>query len=297
MNQLNQLVGSFIRPRYMRTLIGRYGVTRTTVLLSLAGFLLSLVVMTPINLLTDGSFVTGIVVAAIICCTILPFHLYQLGHLIADLERAHHALYAAATTDELTQAHNRRYFVEQLRLLCNTQAQQPCFAVVLLDIDDFKAVNDTLGHDAGDRVLQRISQICIANKRATDLFARYGGEEFVFLLPHANQQTALQVAEKMRLAIAQTIFTYNHYQTHCTVSIGIIAVNESRVTPDSLLTAADQALYAAKRNGKNQVTLFGSHVQPVDMPLVAYSEYTSLPITTVDDGAVRFRPDGIAQSV
>lgn len=273
MNSLYHLLISLSHPRYMRTLIGRYGVARTTCLLSVVGFLLSLAMMTPINWLTHGSLFTGLIVCTVICCTILPFHLYQLGQLLADLEQVHQTLYAVATRDELTQAYNRRYFVEQLHLLCDATPQASGFAVLLLDIDNFKTINDTFGHDAGDLILRQVSQICNANKGITDLFARYGGEEFAFLLPNTTSQRAVDFAERTRFAIAQALFTYHHCQIRCTVSIGISIGSDLQITPDTLLTSADQALYMAKRNGKNQVVLYGHHEQILPLALAT----TSLP--------------------
>lgn len=274
--QLSQLFVSFTQPRYMRTLVIRYGVARTTLVLSCAGFLLSLAIMTPINLLTHGSLFTGLVVCTVICCTVLPFHLYQLGHLLADLERAHQALYAVATRDELTQVHNRRYFVEQLRLFCSAPPQADGFAVLLLDIDNFKVINDTFGHDAGDLVLREVSQIGSATKRPADLFARYGGEEFAFLLPHTTPQTALAFAETMRLAVAQAFVTYHYRQISCTVSIGLSIGSHRRLNPDTLLNTADQALYAAKRNGKNQAVLYDNHEQSLPRSFAFHTEPTPL---------------------
>lgn len=276
MQQLYQLLLSFTQPRHMRTLIGRYGVARTTLLLSGVGFLVSLAIMAPINFLTHGSLFTGLVVSAVICCTVLPLHLYQLGHLLADLERAHQALYVVATRDELTQAYNRRYFMEQLRLLCHAPPPTAGCAVLLLDIDNFKSINDTFGHDAGDLILRQLSQLCCANLRATDLFARYGGEEFAFLLLQTSPQSAVDFAERIRCLIAQALFVYNRAPMGCTVSIGVSAANPLRTTPDVLLTTADQALYAAKHHGKNQVMLYGRQEQVRAQALPTYLEHTTL---------------------
>lgn len=276
MQQFYLLLRSFTQPRYMCTLISRYGVARTTLLLSSVGFFISLAIMTPLNLLTHGSLFTGLVVSIVICGTVLPFHLYQLAHLLTDLERAHQALYVVATRDDLTQAYNRRYFMEQLRLLCCTQPHGDDFAVLLLDIDNFKDINDTFGHDAGDLILRQVSQLCCAAKRATDLFARYGGEEFAFLLPQTSAQSAVDFAERIRCAIAQTRFIYNHAPIGCTVSIGVSPSSELRLTPDALLTTADQALYAAKRNGKNQGVLYGRHEQLCAFAFSTYPEHTAL---------------------
>jgi diguanylate cyclase (GGDEF)-like protein len=254
-NQLNQLFRAYTYPEYMRTLIRRYGVARTTLLLSTTGFLVSLAIMTPINLLTNGSLFTGLIVTAFISCTVLPFHLYQLGQLLARLEAAQQALYNTAIRDELTQVYNRRYFVDQLHLHRASQADGKSFAIVLLDIDNFKLINDTFGHAAGDLVLQQVSRLCTTTKCATDLFARYGGEEFVFLLDRADYQQALKFAEQTRLAIAQMPCYYEYQSIHCTVSIGVAVVANCALSPEKWLMAADQALYTAKRNGKNQVAL------------------------------------------
>ncbi len=165
----------------------------------------------------------------------------------ANEELAHHA-----TIDALTAVANRRRFEERLReawLLY--QRSQRTYALMLLDIDHFKAVNDTHGHQAGDAVLQHFAALLQSGVRATDFVARYGGEEFVVLLPDTpDADTALRVAEKIRLAVDSAPFPVVQ---HLTVSIGLSLCQPSDSDAHSGIERADQALYQAKRGGRNRV--------------------------------------------
>ena len=121
--------------------------------------------------------------------------------------------------------------------------------MLILDIDYFKKVNDTYGHQVGDEVLVHVAEILQIQARATDIVARYGGEEFVVLLPHTNMKESKRIAEQLRRNVAQSKWQIESV----TVSIGIATITEqdSDVT---MLNNADQALYISKENGRNRVT-------------------------------------------
>ncbi len=161
---------------------------------------------------------------------------------------------ALAVTDELTGLYNRRYFDRHLALmLAKAQEQSRDMAVMLIDMDYFKSVNDTHGHDIGDAVLREFADRLRRNIRGVDLACRFGGEEFVVLMPDTDYQQAQGVAERVRRAVAERGFDASGKPLAVTVSLGV-ALNESPVdTPDTLLKRADVALYRAKREGRNRV--------------------------------------------
>jgi diguanylate cyclase (GGDEF)-like protein len=125
------------------------------------------------------------------------------------------------------------------------------FSVILFDLDHFKSINDTHGHLVGDRVLKEIAHLTRGMMRATDVPGRWGGEEFLIVSPHSDLEGAKQLAEKLRLAIAERDFGK---AGRITASFGVATV-DARTTPDSLLKAVDDALYHAKENGRNRVSV------------------------------------------
>lgn len=168
------------------------------------------------------------------------------------LEAANRELEHLATHDPLTGVHNRRRFDDKLRECFETSRRTgQGFAVLLLDIDHFKQVNDTYGHPAGDAVLQTLARVLSETTRAVDFVARYGGEEFVILLPHTpDAGHAMAVAEKIRAAIADTPFPG---PGRLTVSIGASLWQPADPDASGVIERADAALYQAKAAGRNRV--------------------------------------------
>lgn len=162
-------------------------------------------------------------------------------------ERAH--LEDEASTDPLTKALNRRSF---LRLLGQSAASGTPFSLIMFDIDHFKSVNDTYGHDAGDAVLREISQLVRDNIRENDTLARWGGEEFMVLSAKSNMKRAKRVAERLRTAVEG--FTFTGVPRQITSSFGV-AIHATGETGDELVKRADEALYEAKETGRNKVTV------------------------------------------
>ncbi len=162
---------------------------------------------------------------------------------------------AMAVIDELTGLYNRRYFDRHMSIMLQkAQSQGRELAVVMLDIDFFKSVNDTFGHSVGDQILKEFSLRLQRNIRGVDLACRYGGEEFVVLMPDTNQGQAHDVAERVRQAVAEKQFgVAPNRSVSITVSVGV-AMNElDDETPDTMLKRADVALYRAKNQGRNRV--------------------------------------------
>jgi diguanylate cyclase len=166
-----------------------------------------------------------------------------------QLEEALERIRDIAVRDELTGTHNRRFLTESLaRELARAGRSGGRFSVCLIDVDHFKAVNDTQGHAAGDEVLRQIAAIARRDLRGIDVFGRFGGEEFLLLLPDTDQPGASVVAERIRAAVAA--------ETGVTVTIGV-AQHAKDEAPAALLARADQALYRGKASGRNRVLAQG----------------------------------------
>ena len=156
----------------------------------------------------------------------------------------------AATVDPVTGLFNRRYFEDQIRAeVQRARRQEQDLALLMVDIDDFKRINDTLGHLEGDRALRDVANLLRQGVRIFDLCARYGGEEFAIVMPGATRQVAVQVAERIRRGIHHRSL---QSATSMTVSVGVGFLERDQ-TEEDLIDAADRALMAAKRAGKNVV--------------------------------------------
>jgi two-component system cell cycle response regulator len=161
-----------------------------------------------------------------------------------------------AVTDPLTGLHNRRYMAGQLGALVHraTRGGDPV-AALLIDIDHFKPINDSFGHDVGDEVLREFAVRLATNVRAMDLACRFGGEEFVVIMPDTGLEVAQRIAERLRLHVAGSPFRVGGIEEPLavTISIGVACTAGETDTPDALLKRADEAVYDAKARGRNQV--------------------------------------------
>ena len=160
-----------------------------------------------------------------------------------------------AITDALTGLHNRRYMESHLSTLVSQSIQSGrTLSILVADIDFFKSVNDTYGHDSGDTVLREFAARFRRNTRGIDLACRMGGEEFVIIMPDTDLARAMQVGERLRACIAADPFQLNSdTQLRVTASVGIATLERSDDTPETLFKRADNALYSAKREGRNRV--------------------------------------------
>lgn len=174
-------------------------------------------------------------------------------------DRLRHSLQLSlemAITDQLTGLFNRRYMSRHLgTLISSAQSTSKPVSFLMLDIDYFKQINDTYGHDVGDEVLREFAGRISANVRGIDLACRFGGEEFVVVMPDTDLTFAYMVAERLRQAVADIPFTIGvpPGQLPVTISIGVTATEGPNETSEGLLRRADQALYRAKRDGRNRV--------------------------------------------
>jgi two-component system cell cycle response regulator len=161
-----------------------------------------------------------------------------------------------AITDALTGLHNRRYMESHLATLVEqAQGRGKPLALLIVDIDFFKSINDTHGHDAGDDVLREFAIRLKKSIRGIDLACRYGGEEFVIVMPETDMAVAAVVAERIRRRIATEPFAVasGAAAVPVTISIGLAALAVADDSPAGILKRADQALYRAKRDGRNRV--------------------------------------------
>ena len=165
-----------------------------------------------------------------------------------------------ASIDPMTRLYNRRYFTTMAdKILKLARREKNPLSLAILDIDRFKRINDTYGHLAGDRVITALSEKLMSRYRESDLLCRFGGEEFVILMPNTELDVAALLAERTRKEVEKLQVPYNGKTISMTVSIGVSQVDlENEETLDPVLKRADDALYIAKKQGRNQV-----HIAPV----------------------------------
>lgn len=200
----------------------------------------------------DSSALVGLLISTLMLVGVLG-----LRALFADMRRQERELVRLATTDALTQIHNRRHALALARqeLVRQHRTGRP-LALLIMDLDHFKAVNDTYGHAAGDALLTKVGAACKESLRAMDVLGRLGGEEFVMILPETDEAQAITSAERLRARVAGLETLAAGVTVRITTSIGIaIATTRSR-NPDAslaeLLRQADAALYAAKAAGRDR---------------------------------------------
>ena len=161
------------------------------------------------------------------------------------------------THDGLTSLLNRSYFDQIFEQTVSSAIRyNNDITLLFLDIDNFKDINDTYGHKAGDVILQHVAQIITNEKRDSDIAARYGGEEFVLLMPHTSVINGLVLAERIRKTVDDMTITFENNELHVTVSGGIVSYPQNCTSHHELLRRADSALYLAKGSGKNNISMY-----------------------------------------
>lgn len=180
---------------------------------------------------------------------------FQSRRFMSRMSEVQTRLMELATSDSLTGLLNRRTVYELLEdeIAKYRRFASPPLACLLLDIDDFKVINDSYGHQAGDAVLAAIATAMKNHSRRYDIISRYGGEEFLVILPGTDLTAATTVGEKLRQHLAELAIPFEKHRLQVTVSIGAAQLAAGETTTDSLIGRADAALYQAKRHGKNQV--------------------------------------------
>ncbi|MBV8679734.1 MAG: diguanylate cyclase [Aquitalea sp.] len=178
----------------------------------------------------------------------------QLRRHLQELSLDNQLAQEAAQTDGLTGLYNRRYAMRYLpQIWDEAQHSQQALSALMLDIDHFKVINDEHGHDVGDAILQEFAKILQLLCRRSDIICRFGGEEFLIVLPDTRLTTAIQVAERIRTTLAGRNMLATSLALKMTVSIGVAEKQAGQANIEALIKAADQALYQAKRSGRNRV--------------------------------------------
>jgi len=187
-------------------------------------------------------------------CAVLPGGGRMLTYTdVSDLVRNAEILEHLATTDAMTDVYNRRHFLRLAEAEWSRfQRYQRPLTLMLFDIDHFKTINDRFGHDAGDRALLHVADLCKEGRRSSDVVARVGGEEFALLLPETDPTQAELVATRLHRALAEHPFTVTDETVPITISIGISEATLSMSGVGALMKAADEALYLAKASGRNR---------------------------------------------
>lgn len=176
---------------------------------------------------------------------------------ISENKKTEDELLRLAATDPLTGALNRREFTS----LADQESQRSNrynrpLSIMMLDLDHFKKLNDTYGHAAGDKALQRFTTLCCNALRTVDVFGRWGGEEFVTLLPETDVEGAVIIAERLRKLVSQNMLVYNNQTISFTTSIGIAQYRSGEVSVEGPLSRADSAVYDAKKAGRNRISVY-----------------------------------------
>lgn len=184
----------------------------------------------------------------------LGFATTVFNEMVAKLKLSQTELEQLATTDPLTGLNNRKQVMTILHDHYEYYRRyKRVFSVLMLDVDHFKVVNDTYGHQAGDTVLKQVAELFNKNLRSVDSAGRYGGEEFIVILPESGMDGSIQVAERIRKAVASHIFIHEDQEIQVHISVGIGKVQEQDGDEQKVVTRADMALYRAKNEGRNRV--------------------------------------------
>ncbi|MBP5104463.1 sensor domain-containing diguanylate cyclase [Pseudomonas protegens] len=170
------------------------------------------------------------------------------------LQKANQQLQHLSRTDHLTQLYNRGHWEQRLQFEYSRHGNS--IALLMLDIDHFKSINDRHGHQAGDAVIKRVSELIHQHVRDSDVAGRYGGEEFAILLPHTDLAGARTLAERLRQSVEEQEVIHNGQVIAFTISLGIACLDRPARDHRCLIEWADQALYASKRAGRNRVSTY-----------------------------------------
>ncbi len=204
---------------------------------------------------TDYKLLKQVLILFTLIAIIATFYYRKLAKVNQELQRLKDALQEQANHDPLTNLYNRRYFHNVADDIFNiSKRNKNMLSVLILDIDFFKKVNDTYGHNVGDIVIKTLSEIMQESTRKSDVVARFGGEEFVILLPNTDKNGAANIARKITKTIENTpIQLKGQKPFHVTISAGVASVISEDTSIDDTINRADMALYEAKNSGRNRV--------------------------------------------
>jgi len=229
-----------------------------TLLIGLASYLFARQILLPLTTLTNGALQ---VANGDLNVRLSPQSNDEVGFatkafnvMVAELQKSHAMLQLLSTTDSLTKLANRKKISHSLtRHLDAYRRYDSGFSILMIDIDHFKKINDAYGHQAGDKVLEQLAWVFRENLRTVDTAGRYGGEEFLIILAETTIKKAHHTAERIRKAVETHSFLYKNKSIKVSISIGVTGMLEGDKSEESLIRRADQALYHAKKRGRNQV--------------------------------------------
>ncbi len=207
-----------------------------------------------ISLMGRGDRLLATLCASACALSIAGIFGYLFLRLVQYQDQARQRVSRYAMLDPLTATFNRRHFMQLVdREWARAKRYNMDCALLLMDVDHFKRVNDTHGHLCGDKLLREIARVSGETLRQADVLARFGGEEFVVFLPHTDPLGALDVAERMRERVEQLSFNWEERDVPVSVSLGVASLQYEHLTLDHLIHDADEALYSAKAAGRNCV--------------------------------------------
>jgi diguanylate cyclase (GGDEF)-like protein len=182
----------------------------------------------------------------------------EIGELAENFEKMRQKIKSLVTMDPLTQIYNRHFMMHTFELEVFKAIRKQCkLCCILMDLDHFKQINDTYGHQGGDAVLVAVGKTLLEISRNYDTPARYGGEEFILILPETSLDDAHTIAERIRNAVQQMVIDFEGAAIRCTMSMGLAELDiDTANTTDKIINNADKALYQAKREGRDQVVVY-----------------------------------------
>lgn len=239
--------------------VKKLGRRKSVIIISVISTLLSLGISSLIHLIVDGEIeISGLLVAALVPLVITPTVGGFFFKAYFELDDVKTKLAHLSVTDDLTQVYNRRYFIGRAHYeLARAKRYGHVFSMLLLDLDDFKQINDQYGHPAGDEVLRMVANTCLRESREVDVLARYGGDEFALLIPSLQKDQALQYAERLRRILGESTVAYEGQQLRTTASVGVVTWTAAITELERLIYLMDKALYEAKHAGKDTIRVSG----------------------------------------
>lgn len=236
----------------------QFGILKVTVAISLATILISNLIASIFHAvsLIGKIKLNPFLIPTVIPAIVTPILIYAILRLVVKVNLAEEKLLVLSITDELTGTCNRRHFIDIARQeQIKAQRYGETFSIAILDIDDFKNINDTYGHLVGDQALVQVAKMCKENIRLPDICARYGGDEFVFLFPATGKEKARMCLERILGDISNNPIQHAGCEVKIQVSIGLAEYSNKEFLIEDVLREADMVLYQAKRTGKNKIVL------------------------------------------
>lgn len=243
----------------MREIIIKFGQVKTILLITLISIVISNIIYTPVGFyFMADNYKIGFVISTFIPMIIAPSISWYFIKLFIHIHHLEQDMRELATFDDLTKVMARKAFLINTNQIFELQKRtKEELSILYIDIDDFKKVNDTYGHNFGDDVLRNFGFILNKNKRTSDLIGRLGGEEFAFTLPNTNLAGAKHFAEIIRNIVKDNKIKHNSENISYTISIGISTLSANRdISLDELINQADKALYDAKHTGKDKTVIY-----------------------------------------